>query len=142
MPGIYGWTGGPEAPETASRLEAMAASLRHHPWYVDQGHVDPRAGLGLGRTLLGTIDPSEQPARSEDGQLQGLLSGEILDHATQRRALEAAGRRFRGDGHAELLLHGYEHSGPSSSRGCTGPSPGRSGTEGGAAWCWSTTGSG
>ena len=120
MPGIYGWTGGPEAPEAASRFEAMAESLRHHPWYVEQGHVDPPAGLALGRTHLGTIDPAEQPARSDDGQLLGLLSGEILDHAAQRRALEAAGCRFRGDGHAELLLRGYEHSGHEFLRGLHG----------------------
>ena len=66
MPGIYGWSGRPEAPDATLRFGAMAERLRHHPWYVEHGHVDPAVGLALGRTSLGVIDPAEQPARNED----------------------------------------------------------------------------
>ena len=111
MPGIYGFVGGPGLRDAAARLDAMAEGLRHHPWYAEDRHVDADAGLALGRTTLGVVDPAEQPATNEDGHLLACLGGEVLDYDSQLAALEAAGHRFRGDSQAELLVHGYESEG-------------------------------
>src|SRR5262249_41012447 len=44
----------------------------------------------------------------------------LYDSQPQRRRLTAAGQRFRGDSHAELLLRGYESEGRAFFRGLHG----------------------
>ena len=89
----------------------MTGRLRHHPSYVEHTHLDPAAGLALGRVSLGFVNTAPQPAFNEDRSLLAVMDGEVYDCEDQRRALEAQGHTFRGDSHAELLLHGYEESG-------------------------------
>ena len=120
MPGICGViASGPDAGATALLAE-MVGRLRHHPWYRESRYLDPEAGVALARVSLGLVNPAAQPAFNEERTLLAVMDGEIYDHAEQRRTLEAAGHRFQGDSHAELLGHGFEELGDRFFRGLSG----------------------
>jgi asparagine synthase (glutamine-hydrolysing) len=111
MPGIFGVVSEAPRPGLAADLSEMARRLRHHPWYREDGHADAPGGVALGRVSLGFVNAAPQPAHNEDRSLLAVMEGEVLDYDERRRALEAAGHRFQGDSHAELLVHGYEQGG-------------------------------
>lgn len=111
MPGIFGLAANPPESNIAETLAAMAGRMRHHPWYVEDRHIDPTSGLGLGRISLGFINTAEQPAFNEDRSLLAMMEGEVYDYTEHRRTLAAAGHEFRGNSQAELLLHGFEAQG-------------------------------
>jgi asparagine synthase (glutamine-hydrolysing) len=117
MPGIAGLAG-----HTAdgSLLGPMLDRLTHHDWYTRDAWADADGSVALGRVSLGFVDTAPQPARIAEGPKWAVLTGEIYDYATRRRALEAKGRDFRGDGHAELLLHGLEADGTAFLRSLDG----------------------
>jgi asparagine synthase (glutamine-hydrolysing) len=90
----------------------MAASMRHHPWYKEETHVDEDAGLALGRMGLGFVHPEPQPASTPGRTVLAVLDGEVLDAEEQRARLAGKGRCFVGSSPAELVAHGYEVEGP------------------------------
>src|SRR5436305_14091361 len=104
MPGIFGILNNTPRLDLTADLAEMARRLKHHPWYVEDSHLDIATGLGLGRVALGFVNAAPQPAGNEDGSLLAVMDGEVHDYEEQRQALEAAGHRFQGDSHAELLL--------------------------------------
>jgi asparagine synthase (glutamine-hydrolysing) len=113
MPGIHGLACNSPRSDLAELSAAMAGRLKHHAWYTDERHVEPDGGLALGRVSLGFVDAPSQPALNEDESLIAVMYGEVYGDREQRRALESAGHRFRGESHAEILIHGYEERGPS-----------------------------
>jgi asparagine synthase (glutamine-hydrolysing) len=117
MPGIFGVVSDAPRPDLAADLAEMARRLRHHPWYAEDTHVDAPTGIGVGRVALGFVNTAAQPAFNEERSLLAVMEGEVHDYDEQRRELEAAGHRFQGDSHAELLLHGYEQAGQAFFRG-------------------------
>jgi asparagine synthase (glutamine-hydrolysing) len=90
----------------------MAASMRHHPWYVETRYLEEVAGLALGHMALGFGHPEPQPAFNADQSILTILDGEILDLEEQKEHLERLGHRFQSAGPAELVAHGYEAAGP------------------------------
>jgi asparagine synthase (glutamine-hydrolysing) len=120
MPGIWGIVSGDQADGLAARFEEMGERLRHHDFYRADLHPAGDRGVHLGRMTLGVVNAARQPAANEDGTLVAVMEGEILDYDEQRRRLRAAGHVFRGDGHAELLVHGYEEWGRDFFRGLNG----------------------
>lgn len=108
MPGIAGLVGATCDPDLLPR---MLARLRHQPWYTKDAWADTAGTAALGRVGLGYVNTAPQPAAGEDGSKRAVLEGEIYDYQLLRKELEAKGHRFRGDGHAELLLHGWEEEG-------------------------------
>jgi asparagine synthase (glutamine-hydrolysing) len=112
MPGLYGYVGPtPQAEDLVSLAARMGGSLRHHDWYQEDRHVDPAAGLVLGRVSLGFVNRGPQPAAGDGGTLLAVLDGEIYEAARHRADLAAAGVHFRSESHAELLVRGYERRG-------------------------------
>lgn len=111
MPGIVGFLERREHAEIADDLARMLERMKHHPWYVTESHADPASGLALGRLSLGFVNNAPQPVASAAGDLVVVMAGELYDYAEQRRGLEAVGRVFRADSHAEVLLHGYRAGG-------------------------------
>lgn len=120
MPGICGLIVTSPEDDIAAKLAEMIDRLKHHPWYVEDCHLDISAGLALGRVSLGFVNAADQPAFNEDRSLLAVMEGEVYDYEERRRALTAAGHEFRGDSHAELLLHGFESDGRAFFRGLHG----------------------
>jgi asparagine synthase (glutamine-hydrolysing) len=112
MPGICVLAHQTIPADTSAALAEMLDRMRHHPWYQEDRFCDPAMGLGLGRLSLGVVNAADQPAFNEDRSLLAVMAGELLDADEQRRDLTAAGHRFEGASHAEVLLHGYESGGP------------------------------
>jgi asparagine synthase (glutamine-hydrolysing) len=111
MPGVFGVAYRVPRPRVVELVAAMAGRLRHHPWYREHRWTDDVEGVGIGRVTRGPVYTADMTATNEDGALRAVLDGEVLDYAEQRRELEAAGHRFAGNSHAELLVHGYEAEG-------------------------------
>ena len=108
MPGIAGFVGTSADPNLLPR---MLVRLQHQPWYSRDSWTDATQSVALGRVSLGYINTAPQPAVNEDGSKRAVLEGEIYDYSKLRRELEGKGHPFRSDGHAELLLHGWEQEG-------------------------------
>lgn len=69
--------------------------------------ADPSAGVAFGHRRLSILDLSEhgaQPMRSADGRWVLTYNGEIYDHGSLRRDVEAAGAILRGHSDTEILL--------------------------------------
>lgn len=111
MPGLCGLVCQAPGTDLPALLAEMLDAMRHHPWYTEQRHHDAAAGLALGRITLGFTNAAPQPAVNEDRSLLAVLEGEVYDYAERRRELAAAGHCFATDGHAELILHGFEEHG-------------------------------
>jgi asparagine synthase (glutamine-hydrolysing) len=108
MPGIAGLAGKSCVPDLLPR---MLTRLRRQSWYTHDHWVDESGGAALGRIGLGYVNTAPQPAVNENGSKRAVLEGEIYDYPILRRELEAKGHRFQSNGHAELLLHGWEEDG-------------------------------
>jgi asparagine synthase (glutamine-hydrolysing) len=67
----------------------------------------------FGHTRLSIIDlkHGDQPILNEDGSVITVFNGEIWNHESLRRELEAAGHSFRTGADTEVLVHGYEEWG-------------------------------
>jgi asparagine synthase (glutamine-hydrolysing) len=71
-------------------------------------------GCSLGARRLAIIDVAggRQPFADEAGRVWAVQNGEIYNHATLRRELEARGHIFRSRCDTEVLPHLYEEYGP------------------------------
>jgi len=120
MAGVFGVACRVNRPGLSGLVAEMGRRMRHHPWYREHRWTDDANGVGVGRVTSGLVNTADLPAISEDGARRAVLHGEVLDYAEHRQALEAAGHRFAGDSHAELLVHGFEEEGPRFFRGLHG----------------------
>lgn len=111
MPGICVIADRARRAEIAPGLAGMLGRMKHFDWYRVESHVDPQAGVALGRVALGMVNRDPQPACSSDGLLRVVLEGEIYDSTRCRRELERGGCRFASASDAEILLHGYRQTG-------------------------------
>ena len=105
-------------------------------------HVAGPVGLGIQRLRVIDLETGDQPIYNEDGSVAVVLNGEIYNYRELREELERAGHRLATKGDTEVIVHLYEELGPELRRAtCTGCSPSRSGTSGGAGSCSPATGS-
>jgi asparagine synthase (glutamine-hydrolysing) len=79
-------------------------------------------GVGLGHRRLSIVDVAHgaQPMASDDGALQLVYNGEVYNHPTLMRELEARGRRYHTHCDTETVLKLYEehgHRAPQQLRG-------------------------
>ncbi|MBN2021531.1 MAG: hypothetical protein JW809_01950 [Pirellulales bacterium] len=119
MPGVFGIVDRPGSGGLPDRLTRMLRRATHHPWYRVESRVEPATGVALGRLGLDVGPEGLQMFSDADGSIL-VMDGELYDAAQQRRALEAAGVRFAGTGHAELLLRGYQRCGRAFFAGLSG----------------------
>src|ERR1041385_9438146 len=94
-----------------ANVEAMSASLVHRGPDDRGTWVDPAAGIALGFRRLSIIDLSElghQPMRSPEGRYSAVFNGEIFNHRSLRKELEARGARFRGHSDTEVMLATFD----------------------------------
>lgn len=98
-----------------SALEAMNASMRHRGPDGDGFWVSDDQTIGLAHRRLAIVDLSAdaaQPMSNADETLQLTFNGEIYNHVTLRKDLEALGHQFKTDhSDSEVLIHGFREWG-------------------------------
>src|SRR3979490_1151512 len=96
------------SPIAEGTLRRMTAALTHRGPDGDGFHVE--AGIGLGHRRLAIIDlvSGGQPIYNEDGSVAIVFNGEIYNHVTLRRELEATGHVFRSRSDTEVIVHAWE----------------------------------
>ncbi len=115
MCGIAGVVTFDGAPVPRATLEAMGRRLCHRgpdAEGLSEDHA-ARPGVGLVHRRLSIIDLSpaaNQPLKSDDGNVEVLLNGEIYNFRELRADLETR-HAFRTHGDTEAVLHAYREKG-------------------------------
>jgi asparagine synthase (glutamine-hydrolysing) len=115
MCGIVGFID-PGARDPRAVCEGMLPALFHRGPDDGGAWADPVLGVALGHRRLSIVDLSpagHQPMSSASGRYVIVFNGEIYNHATIRRDLEAAsgGLAWRGHSDTETLLAAIERRG-------------------------------
>jgi asparagine synthase (glutamine-hydrolysing) len=111
--GIYSYAAGSPPPRREELIATRDAMIKRGPdgsgeWWSGNSR------LGLGHRRLAIIDLSDraaQPMASACGRYQIVFNGEIYNHSSLRRELEAEGRVFRTGSDTEVLLHLFARDG-------------------------------
>lgn len=115
MCGITGWANldarTPTIDGARELLHSMCERMIHRG--PDSEGLTVQTGVALGMRRLAIIDlmTGEQPALSEDGQINVILNGEIYNYRELRAELEKRGHHFRSASDTEVLPHLYEEHG-------------------------------
>jgi asparagine synthase (glutamine-hydrolysing) len=107
MCGLVGFLGGPWSPaggQVPALLERMARCIHHRGpdhsgiWFDDDGQI----ALAHARLAIVDLSPAgDQPMHSESGRYVIVYNGEIYNHLSLRKDLEAAGYSFQWRGHSD-----------------------------------------
>lgn len=109
MCGLAGWLGFPDAVVPS---DAILEALAHRGPDATGVMTWPDAGLLHTRLKIIDLSPTgAQPMTNEDFSVQVIFNGEIYNHRSLRRDLEAKGHVFRGTSDTEVLPHLYEEYG-------------------------------
>ncbi len=102
----------PETRIDPTRAEQMRDVLRHRG--PDDAGLWHDGGVALAHRRLSIVDVAggAQPIANEDETVWLVCNGEIYNHSTLRRELEALGHRYRTRSDSETILHLYEQEGP------------------------------
>ena len=115
MCGIAGLINYHSSIKVQDTLAAMAETLQHRGPDSDGIWSDEAIGVGLAHTRLAIIDVSatgSQPMASKSGRYIIVFNGEIYNHRTIRRELEAQGeRQWIGHSDTETLVAAIEQWG-------------------------------
>lgn len=113
MCGIAGiLTSNPSDPaQLRDAIERMTAALIRRGPDGDGFHIATaeNCAIALGHRRLAVIDVAggAQPLYSADGQVAGIVNGEIYNFAHLRRELIQRGHRFATQSDSEVIVHGY-----------------------------------
>ncbi len=109
MCGIVGRVGSGTVSE--AEIVRMCDAIRHRG--PDDWGTFTDGGTGLGMRRLSIIDLAggHQPLTNEDGSVVVILNGEIYNHESLHRELQAKGHQFRTRSDTEVLVHLYEDHG-------------------------------
>ena len=102
---------GDARPPDVHELQAMVAAQAHRgPDGRTHWLGDP---IGLAHARLALVDPEggAQPLANEDGRIRVVCNGEIFNHRSLRRDLEARGHRLASASDCEVIAHLYEEHG-------------------------------
>src|SRR5918995_2221718 len=93
------------------RVLDMTAALVHRGPDDSGSFISQTVGLGVRRLSIIDRAHGHQPMHSDDGRLVLVFNGEIYNHRTLRRTLEAQGVAFRTDSDTEVVLRLLEREG-------------------------------
>ncbi len=89
----------------------MLEALEHRGPDDGASEQDDHAVLGHRRLAIIDLDGGRQPLRNEDGSVWLVCNGEIYNHLTLRKELEAGGYRFQTHSDCEVILALYQRDG-------------------------------
>lgn len=92
-------------------LKSMLSKITHRGPDDEGLYFDDQCAFGMRRLSIIDLKTGHQPIASEDGSLLLICNGEIYNHQTLRRELEAKGHRFKTGSDVETILHLYEEDG-------------------------------
>jgi asparagine synthase (glutamine-hydrolysing) len=92
-------------------LAAAAGTLAHRGPDDAAFHEEPGLGLAFRRLSIVDLAGGAQPLSNEDGTVWIAYNGEIYNHESLRRELEAKGHRYRTHSDTETIVHAYEEWG-------------------------------
>ena len=111
MCGFVGFIDDERNYDRESAVRAMADAIAHRGPDSDGYFVDGRCALGFRRLAIIDLTGANQPLFNEDDTLVLVFNGEIYNYRELRERLKGAGHRFRTEGDAEVVLHGWEQWG-------------------------------
>jgi asparagine synthase (glutamine-hydrolysing) len=100
-----------ERPVDRAVLESMNRQILHRGPDEGGSHLDGNVGLAMRRLSIIDLKTGQQPLSNEDGTVWIVFNGEIYNHASLRRTLEARGHRYRSHSDTETIVHLYEEYG-------------------------------
>ncbi len=112
MCGICGVIDPSGAPVDRAGVRRMLDAMTHRgpdSWGMIEA---PGVTTGIRRLRVIDLATGDQPIASEDGTVEVVFNGEIYNHPTLRRELEANGHRFKTRSDTEVLVHLWEDRGP------------------------------
>lgn len=96
----------------ADLVRGMADRLRHRGPDAEGTYFSGPFGFGHRRLAASDLDEDgRQPMANEDESLWIVFDGEIYNHSSLRRDLQALGHRFTTTTEAEVIVHAYEEWG-------------------------------
>src|SRR5437868_13267677 len=100
MCGITGFINSSPDAEARALLARMNAALFHRGpddagSFLNQANGGPQVGLAMRRLAIIDLQTGQQPIPNEDETAWIVFNGEIYNHQSLRRDLEARGHRFR-----------------------------------------------
>jgi asparagine synthase (glutamine-hydrolysing) len=108
MCGLFGAIG----PLPPGAVDAAARALAHRGPDLEGRFADGDVTLVHRRLKIIDLSPAAaQPMSGEDPSIQLVFNGEIYNHRSLRRELEAAGHSFKSRSDTEAIVHGYEEWG-------------------------------
>ncbi|MCS6988468.1 MAG: asparagine synthase (glutamine-hydrolyzing) [Chloroherpetonaceae bacterium] len=116
MCGIAGVFNYSRSPNLVSEdiLKRMTRVIAHRGPDDDGIYINPEQTLGFGFRRLAIIDLSpagHQPMSNHDGSIWLVFNGEIYNHLSLRKDLEAKGYRYRSRSDTETIIYAYEEYG-------------------------------
>jgi asparagine synthase (glutamine-hydrolysing) len=102
------------AREIAPIVRRMTDAIVHRGPDDDGAFVTDGAGIGMRRLSIIDVAGGKQPIASEDGATQVVLNGELYNYQQLRATLIGRGHVFRTRSDTEVIVHGYEESGPAA----------------------------
>src|SRR4051812_3078644 len=112
MCGIAGFAGMRMSQEAAAaHVRAMCDAIAHRGPDSDGYYVADGVALGMRRLSIIDVSGGQQPISNENGSITVVFNGEIYNHRSLRRELEASGHCFRTHSDTEVLVHLYEDFG-------------------------------
>jgi asparagine synthase (glutamine-hydrolysing) len=137
--GVVDWTGGAQAPDIVRRMlptmqhrgpddegisdlqsegqraeseeQRNFAERRNSKSEIRNPKFSGALSIGMRRLSIIDIEGGHQPVFNEDGQVGGVLNGEIYNFQELRRQLEDRGHHFRTRSDSEMMVHAYEEWG-------------------------------
>ena len=107
--GIMKFRSGVRAETTV--LRQMCAAMVHRGPDDEGVYVDGPVGIAMRRLSIVDLATGHQPLSNEDGTVWIVFNGEIYNHATLRKDLEAKGHHYRTNSDTETIVHAYEEYG-------------------------------